>query len=301
MNLKQLRAFWVVGRTGSFSRAATQLHVTQPAVSIQVRLLEEQFGVTLFDRIGSRTRLTAAGTKLQQYAQRIFSLVEEAEQVMQMAKGLKVGDLKITANVTSAAYYVPYLLEAFRRTYPGISVHLSVSNSQRVVERLGSLEADVGLIGGSEAPPELQVTSFFEDPLVLLVGRQHHWYRRRRVSARDLAGEPFVWREPGSSTRAFVEAFAAAAGVKLQGGMELESNEAVKRAVEIGCGVTILSASAVKRELDAGFLRAVPLAGLGLVRPISLVVHKDRAEAPLIRAFLEVARSVGRQIKQGAL
>ena len=290
MNLNQLRVFEAVARTGSFSRAAEGLSVTQPAVTLQIRQLERDCGVQLFERIRRRPRLTDAGRLLQDYARRIFALVEEAERHLAGARGLTSGTLRMVTGPTGATYATD-LITAFHRRHPGIHVALSVDVSERIVQRVISLADDVGLVGAEQQHPALSRAPFCGDPLVVIVAPAHAWARRRTVSVRELADVPLITREAVSTTRRFIEARLGAATRRLRVSMELGSNEAIKRAVELGAGIGIVSRAVVRTELDAGTLRALTIRERGFVHRIDLIHHKDRAGSPLIAAVLEVART----------
>ena len=289
MNLNQLRVFEAVARTGSFSRAAESLSVTQPAVTLQIRQLERDCGVQLFERIRRRPRLTEAGRILQDYARRIFALVAEAGRHLEGARGLTSGTLRVVTGPTGATYATT-LITAFHRRYPGIHVALSVDVSERIVQRVVTLVDDVGLVGAEERHPALARTPFCGDPLVVIVAPGHAWGRRRTVSVRELADVPLITREAISTTRRFIEGRLGGAARKLRVRMELGSNDAIKRAVEMGAGVGIVSREVVRTELAAGTLHAVTIRERGFVHPIDLIHHKDRAGSPLIAAVLDVAR-----------
>lgn len=298
LNLNQLRVFEAVARTGSFSKAAQELSVTQPAVTVQIHHLEKHCGVPLFERVRRRARLTPAGLTLHQYAQRIFALAEEAEQALELARGFKAGRVRLVASLTAAAYYLPPLIAAFKQRYPGIEVQLFVDNSQRVAERIQALVDDIGVLSGEPQDPNLVLEPLCEDPLVLIVSPRHPWAKRRTVSLHELADQPFILREPGSATRALIESRMAAEGVALRVTMELGSNEAIKRSVEMGHGVTLISAAIVQREVEARHLVMLRVREPGLVRRFYMAYHRERRESPFIRAFLEVTqRNFGRPQK----
>jgi aminoethylphosphonate catabolism LysR family transcriptional regulator len=300
-NPGQLRAFEAVARTGSFSRAAQELSVTQPAVTVQVRQLERQCGVRLFDRVGRRVLLTEPGRTLLQYAQRIFLLAGEAEEALGLARGLKAGRLRVIASLTSAAYYLPPLLSAFKRRYPEIQVQVAADNSRRVAERILGLEDDLGVLTGEPRHPSLVLEPFCEDPLVLILPPQHPWARRRSVSLRELGDQPLILREPGSATRALIEQRMAEEGVPLRVVMELASNEAIKRSVEMGNGLALISAAIARREVEGGYLAILRVREPGLVRQFHLIYHRERREAPLLKAVLEIARGLpGRRVRRAA-
>jgi DNA-binding transcriptional LysR family regulator len=294
LSLGQLRVFEAVTRTGSFRAAAERLGVTPPAVSLQIRQLEADSGVRLFDRVRRRVRLTAAGETLAKYAQRIFALADDAERALQETRRFAAGRLGVVASGTSAAYYVPPLLTEFRRRYPGIQTHLDVGNSQRVRERVLGLEDDVGVLGAETTHPDLVLEPLGEDPLVVIVPAGHAWARRRRVALADLCNEPLIVREPGSATRQLLERRLLRHGVRMQPAMEIASNEVIKRAVEMGNGVGLMSAAVVRREVEGGHLRALTVSGERLARSIYLVYHRERQESPLIDAVVTVARALRR-------
>lgn len=290
MNLNQLRVFEAVARTGSFSRAAELLSVTQPAVTLQIRHLERDCGVQLFERIRRRPRVTDAGRVLQDYARRIFALVEEASRHLEGARGLTSGRLRVVTGPTGATY-ATRLITAFHRRYPGLHVALAVDISERIVQRVVTLTDDIGLVGAEQRHPALARTPFCGDPLVVIVAPGHPWSRRRTVSVRELADVPLITREAVSTTRTFIEARLGAAARRLRVQMELGSNEAIKRVVEQGAGVGIVSREVVRTELEAGTLKALTIRERGFVHQIDLVYHRDRASSPLIGAVLAVART----------
>lgn len=294
MNLGHLRTFEAVVRSGSFSAAARQLRVTPAAVSLQIRLLERACGVRLFDRVGRRTPVAPAGQVLRDYARRIFALERDAEHALEQARGLATGTLRIVSSQTAATYYLPPLWTAFQRRYPGVRVQLSLENSRAVTRRLLALEDDVGVLGIEDPPPELILEALIEDPLVAVVPPGHPWARRRRVGLEALAGQPLILREPGSASRRLLEQRLEAAGVRCRPVMEIASNELIKRAVELGMGLAILSAAVVAREVKYRTLHAVTIADRRFTRSLALAYHRERAAMPAIRALVGLAREFRR-------
>jgi DNA-binding transcriptional LysR family regulator len=291
LNLGQLKVFEAVTRVGSFAAAAQRLGVTPPAVSLQIRQLERDSGVRLFDRVRRRVRLTPAGQTLERYAQRIIAIADDAERALQATRQFAAGRLRVVASGTSAAYYVPPLFTELRQRYPGIRMHLDVENSQRVRERVLSLEDDLGVLGVETPHADLSFEPLADDSLVVIVPPDHAWARRRHVALSELRDQPLILREAGSATRQLLERRLLPLGVSPQPSMEIASNEVIKRAVEMGNGVGFMSTAIVRREVEAGHLRAVPLRGERLVRTIYLVYHRERRESPLIHAVLAVARA----------
>jgi DNA-binding transcriptional LysR family regulator len=298
MNLHHLRIFYTLATTGSFTGAARRLGISQPAVTIQVRELEQASGVRLIERGTRRPGLTDAGRALCAVAAKIFTLVDDAEEVLARTGRGVTGTLTIAASGTTGAYHLPRLLTAFRRRHPAVRVVLEISNSRRVLDQVLGFEADLGAIGAPDsaaAPavaddPRLQVHPFVREPLVVALPRRHAWAGRRTIGLRELAREPLVLREPGSATRRLLEAHLEAAGLAPRVAMELGSNEAIKHAVEAGLAVAVLGARAVAREVADGRLRAARLRPRTLALRFYLVHHKERSHAAVLRAFLALAR-----------
>jgi len=289
LGLNQLRVFEAVTRSGSFIKAAERLHVTPPAVSLQIHQLEEACGARLFERLGRRVRLTPVGEMLQDYAARIFALVSDAEGAVEQSRGFENARLRIVTAATAAAYYLPPLWSAITRRYPGLRVQLSVENSQRVRDRLVALEDDVGVIGGTSTHPDLVLVPLVNDPLVIVVGRGHPWAKLKTISIKSLQGQKLIFRERGSASRALIEARLAEHGIRYEPALEIGSNEVIKRAVEIGHGIGVLSRAVVAREVRAGYLRALRVRERGFSRTLSLAYHRMRERSPLIQAVVEVA------------
>jgi aminoethylphosphonate catabolism LysR family transcriptional regulator len=289
VNLTQLRVFHAVAKGGSFTEAARELSITQPAVTIHIRELERYYGVRLFDRGSRRVRLTDTGQTLLEYTQRIFSLAEEAEHALENAGELRAGRLRILASLTVGGYYLPPVINLFKGQFPQILVTLFVDNSQRVVERIAELREDIGFLSGPVRDERLLVRPFLEDELVLIVPPRHQWAGRRSVSLHELKGESLILREPGSATRALVEERLHQAEILPLVSMELGSNEAIKRAVEMGMGVSVLSATIVRREAEAGLVRVIRIREKGLTRLFQIIIHRERERSRLITAFLDVA------------
>jgi aminoethylphosphonate catabolism LysR family transcriptional regulator len=296
LNLNQLRVFHAVAKGGSFTQAARALSITQPAVTVHIRDLERYYGLRLFDRGGRRVKLTDAGQTLFEYAQRIFALAAEAEHALENAGSLRAGRLQIVGSLTVGAYYLPPVINLFKAKFPEIQVSLSVDNSQRVVERIAGLREDVGFLSGPVRDERLVVRPFLEDELVVLVPPGHAWAARRSVSLHELAEQPVILREPGSATRALVEERLRQAGIRPQVSMELGSNEAIKRAVEMGMGISVLSTTIIKREVEAGLLQVVRIREKGLTRQFEIIIHRERAHSRLIAAFMDVAEEAARTL-----
>ena len=295
LGLNQLRVFEAVIRCGSFIKAAEYLHVTPPAVSLQIHQLEQACGARLFERLGRRVRLTPLGETLQNYAAPIFALVADAEGAMEQSRGFENASLRVVTAATAATYYLPPLWTAITRRYPGLHFKLSVENSHRVRERLLALEDDVGVIGWNATHPDLVFTRLVHDPLVVIVARDHPWATRKTISVHALQDQKLIFREPGSATRALVEERLRAHGVRYEPVLEIGSNEVIKRAVEIGSGVGVLSQAVVRREVQGGHLRALRVREPGFSRTLYLAYHRMRERSPLIQAVVQVAANLSKR------
>jgi len=287
MELRQLRAFEAVVRHRSLTRAAAELGLSQPAVSMQVQALEEELGLRLLDRLPRRVVPTAAGEVLFDYARRLLALQEEATQALAELKGLRVGSLRVAASPTIGNYLLPGILGRFQGRYPGLRVIADIAPSHRVAEALRSRAAEVGLVEAEIDAEGLVGEPFCMDELVLVVPANHPWARRPSVEPQELLAVPLVAREPESGTRALVDERLRSVGVAVDPAMELGGVEAIKNAVRAGLGVSFISRHAVALDEELGVLSVVPVAGLDLRRPFYCFHEARRYVSPALQAFLE--------------
>ena len=290
MNLNHLFLFRAVAEAGGFSRAAERIHVSQPAISMQVSELEAQLGLTLFHRLRRGVKLTVAGQLLLGYAQRLGALAVEAERAMAEVKGLCRGRLAIGASTTIGVYLLPDLLGEYRRRYPDIELHFDIANTEDIQRRLVDGTLDAGLTEG--LPPnsdELEIVVFLRDQLVPIARPDHPWLNAnsKPLTLGQLCAEPMIVREAGSGTREVIERALAKRGQKLgRPPMVLGSTEAIKRAVAAGLGVAIVSHLTIQAELASGQLAILPLRGFHLARPLHRLCWRNRARDPATMAFL---------------
>jgi len=289
MQLNQLWVFYHVAKRKSFSQAAKVLCLSQPSVSNQIKLLEESYGLKFFDRSGRKIELTNPGEVLLSYAERIFNLAKEADSVIEEIKGLKTGEIQISASNTLGAYYLPDILDHFRKKYPGIEIRMNTGYTEAVVEDILSFRSELGLIGRVVVHPNIVVIPLWEEELVLIVPPGHPFASRCEIDASELQGEPFIMSERGSGVREITEEILSKAKISPDVVMELGENEAIKRAVSSGLGMTIISAAVAGRELETGSLKAVKLRGAGIFRRFYIIHHKDKYISRLIRAFMDEA------------
>jgi DNA-binding transcriptional LysR family regulator len=290
MNLNHLFLFRVVAEAGGFSRAAERIHVSQPAVSMQVGELEEQLGLTLFHRLGRGVKLTAAGELLLGYAQRLGALAVEAERAMAEVRGLRRGRLAIGASTTIGVYLLPDLLGEYRRLYPDIDLKFDIANTEDIERRLVDGTLDAGLTEG--LPPsddEVEIVVFLRDQLVAIARPDHPQLKagHKPLTLKQLCAEPMIVREAGSGTREVIERALVKRGQKFhRTTMVLGSTEAIKRAVAAGLGVAIVSHLTIQTELASGQLAILPVHGFQLTRPLHRLCWRNRAGNPATLAFL---------------
>ncbi|HEY9888900.1 MAG TPA: LysR substrate-binding domain-containing protein [Candidatus Obscuribacterales bacterium] len=249
--LHQLKVFEATARHGSFTRAAEELYLTQPTVSIQVKQLTKAVGLPLFEQIGKRLYLTQAGQQLLETCQRVFEGLEQFEMAIADIKGMKQGQLRI-AVITTAKYFVPRLLGPFCQRFPGIDISLKVTNHQNIQERMANNEDDLYIISQAPEQPDLTIHPFLENPLVVIAPKNHPLVGKTNVPIQALNGEQFIMREAGSGTRQAVQALLDKHDVDVRVRLELGSNEAIKQAIAGGLGISVLSVHTIISEGTTG-------------------------------------------------
>lgn len=289
--LPYLETFVRAAELGSFTAAARALGITQAAVSQRMQLLERTVGARLFRRQQGRVGLTEAGQRLHRYAQRLLALEQEARAAVAGAQEAPAGELILAASSIPGEYLLPELLARFQARYPHIHVRATVADTQWVLRQVERGQAPLGLVGGKILNPHLEYRHFATDRLVLVVPANHPWSGRRQVSLAELARQPLIVREVGSGSRRCLEEALARAGKSLEdlhSILELGSNETIKEAVQRGLGLAILSDYAVRQEVEAGKLHAMPVAGLRLRRRLYAVRDRRRPLALAARLFLDL-------------
>jgi len=294
MDTRQLAAFCAVVERRSFSQAAEQLGVTQPAVSLQIRSLEKRLGVQLLDRSGRRVEPTEAGQRLYRSAQRLLALEEQLlAELGDEAEGDLAGRLEIGASTGPGGTVLPVVLCEFQRRHPGVHVALSVSDTQRVIEQVARRELELGVVGAQRRHRGVVFEPFFRDEVVLAVPRGHR-FANRSVTLAELTGEPLVLMQEGAGVRQVIDEELRAAGVRLRDldvPLELGLQESARSAVVGGFGVTFISRSAIEADLAAGTVATARVEGLEPSREISLVRSSGRAETRVAQAFVSFARA----------
>lgn len=286
-NLHRLRVFWTVARHLSYTRAAEQLAVAQPALSHQVRALETDLGVMLFRRRGRGIELTDAGRTLVEVSADVFSRLEQGERELGELEIGARGRVEIAADTTSGIYVVPSALGAFHRAHPKVAVKLRVENRGGVVRRLVERSCDLAVMATPPPEPEVELEPFLLDRLVVIAPPEHPLVPTAGIPLATLADERFLLREPGSGTRAATERMFARSRVRLDVAMELGSSGAIKQAVAAGLGIAVISRWAIDLELQLGRLVILDVAGFPLERRWSLVSLAARRLSPAARLCRE--------------
>lgn len=284
VTLAQLRLFASAARHLSFARAAEELHVTQPAVSMQIRGLEEQVGLPLFDRTRRQLSLTTPGEYFLLYARRALAALKDAEDMMAKMRGAQTGRLFIGL-VSTADYFLPRLLASFLREHPGIDVQLVVGNRRSLVAMLQQNELDLAIMGRPPKELETRAEAFAVHPIGVVAPPTHELARREQIAPIDLVAERFIVRESGSGTRAAMEAFFQEQGIGSGFAMEVGSNEAIKHAVAAGLGISFLSLHTVHLELATKQLIVLEVQGTPILKQWQVVHARAKTLSPAAEAF----------------
>lgn len=284
ITLRQLQVFESVARHLSHSRAAAELYLSQPAVSMQIKQVEQIVGLPLFEQAGKKLHLTAAGEELLRHARAMLQLMNEMESAFDEMKGLERGRLTIAA-VSTANYFMPQLLAKFIQAHPRIQVSLSVANRDAVVKQVADNVADLAIMGQPPQGADMRAEAFLENPLVVIAAPTHPLASTRKVQPRQLAKETFLLREQGSGTRGVVERFFASHKLPLPVHMEMDTNEAIKQSVQAGMGIGIISRHGIELELETRRLVILDATGFPIVRHWYLVQRKDKRPSVAAQEF----------------
>ncbi len=301
MNLtfRQLKVFEAVARHLSYTQAAQELHLTQPAVSMQVKQLEENVGLPLFDQVGKRVYLTEAGREMHHYCRTIAAQLEEVEAVIGQLKGMRRGHLQISV-ATTANHFATRLLAAFVKCNEGVTFSLDVTNREKLLGQLADNDCDLAIMGRPPADLGLVAESFMENPLVVVAASGHPLAGRGEVPLKALQNEVFAVREQGSGTRIAMERFFKERGVQVSFEMEMSSNEAIKQAVEAGLGLGLVSIHTLELELETGRLVILDVEDFPIFRHWYVVYRKGKRLAPIAQAFRQFVHKEA-QALQGAV
>ncbi|MBE3595410.1 MAG: LysR family transcriptional regulator [Hydrogenibacillus sp.] len=295
LNLRRLNIFRTVVRHMSFSRAAEELYLSQPAVSQHIRQLEEYFGVKLFEQSGKQIVLTEAGSYLKEAADRLFRQLEDVEQAIRDIRTHRVGSLTLTADTSAGAYVVPPFLGEFHRQHPQVAIKLEVVNRSVVLQRLFRGETDLAVMGYPKQSPYLEAAPFLDNRLVVIAAADHPLADVERIPLSRLAKEPFLIREKGSGTRSTMERFFQEFGIFPVVRMELGSVAAIKEAVAARVGVSIVSEAAIRLERQMGLITVLDVERFPIVRKWYVVHSVQQPLSPLALSFRQLLLEKGGQ------
>jgi DNA-binding transcriptional LysR family regulator len=284
--LRQLELFATVARLKSLTRAAEDAHLTQPAVSMQVRQLEQALGLPLFEPDGRGIRPTEAGIEFARHVEEVLERLQNLDELAARWRGVRSGRVRLGV-VSTAKYFVPRLLRQFLRTHPGIEFRLSVHNREEILRELRDNTVDFVIMGRPPEGIDCTAKPFAPNLLGIVAAPEHPFSRRRRMELAEVAAEPFIVREPGSGTRAAMERVFGEHRVKVRTSMEMASNETIKQAVIAGLGLGFLSLHTVRGELATGRLVLLDIVGLPVRRQWFLVRRSSRRLVPAAEEFGE--------------
>lgn len=284
--LHQLKVFEATARHGSFTRAAEELYLTQPTVSIQVKQLTKAVGLPLFEQIGKRLYLTEAGQKLLSTCQEIFQGLDQFEMSVADLKGMKQGQLKL-AVITTAKYFVPRILGPFCQRFPGIDISLKVTNHQHIQESMAANEDDLYIISQAPQQLDLKIHPFLENPLIVLAPTGHPLARKKNIPIEMLNDAPFIMREAGSGTRKAVETLFEEKDIHVKVSLELGSNEAIKQAIAGGLGISVLSQHTIISEGTTGEFAILDVEGFPIERHWYVASIAGKQLSVVAKTFLQ--------------
>jgi len=286
LTIRQLEVLEAVGREGSVTAAAIHLHLTQPAVSMQLRQLEEQLQISLFEPVGRGLQITEPGRELAAMAADILLRLDDFNNAARELRGVRRGRVRLGV-VSTAKYFAPRLLAQFLKSHPGLDLKLNVFNREHIIEQIQSYNIDLGIMGRPPEGANLVGTPFAPNPLAIVAAPSHRLSLRSEIPPEELENEPMIVREAGSGTRIAMDRFFADVGVTVNPVMETDSNETIKQSVMAGIGVALLSMHTVRLEQAAGRIAVLRVAGTPLRRQWFVVHSRQRRLTPAADEFLQ--------------
>jgi DNA-binding transcriptional LysR family regulator len=284
VTFRQLKVFEAVARNLSYTKAARELHLTQPAVSMQIRQLEENVGLPLFEQLGKKIYPTAAGDEMYRYSRAIAAQIDEASEVIESLRGLKSGRLAV-AVASTANYFATQLLGEFCRRHTGVSINLDVTNRENLIKQVNDNARDVFIMGQPPADLEVESEAFMQNPLVVIAAPDHPLVKKKKIPFQLLQHETFVIREQGSGTRIAMQRFFDRHEVQLTTGMEMSSNEAIKQAVMADLGLGLVSLHTLELELTSGRIAILDVENFPIMRNWYVVRRKGKRLSPVASEF----------------
>ncbi len=286
MNLERLKVFSTVSNLKSFTRAAEELYMTQPAISKNIKQIEEFYGVVLFRRIGNHIELTEAGNKLLQFANDILKLADEAKEALNEGKLQAEEKIVLSVGSTVGVYILPLVLKKFIKKYPKVQFTIEISNAQKILDQFVEGSIDMGIIGALVHKTSLNYQPFISEELKLIVANNHPWSELNQILVSELKGQSFFLREKGSGLRYVVEERLKKAGLELDNVIEMPNNEAIVKLVEAGLGVSIVSEYAIAEDLELNRVKTVGIKDLDLHRHFYLVYQEEKLLSKTFNNFM---------------
>ena len=288
MNLNQLKIFYMAAKRGNLSAAAEELFITQPAVTKGIQRLQEFYEIKFVDHIGKKLILTDAGEALYEIAEKIFELESQAEDSIRDFQQRKRGHIRILSSESFGDYYLPQIIVPFSKAHPLIRISMNILPTELVVENTASLNNDIGFISYPVENKKLVVREVLQDQLVIITPRKHPLSKKRRLNARDLENQMIIMHEFGSAPRQAIEQYVRSNNISVKIPLELSSNRAIKRAVEDGIGMALISRKVASEEIQAKRLKAIPLSDLSMNRKFYMVHHKDKYITESLQRFIDM-------------
>lgn len=290
MDFIKINTFSTVARLGSFTRAAEVLHLSQPAVSQQIRELENEYRTPLFERIGRSIKLTAAGLALFPYAEAVLKNAQDSKDAVYRTCHSNVGRIRVGVTTLTGVYILPEIVAEFRSSFPEIGIDITLDYALHIREKILANEIDIGIIGGNQASScevSLLEQVLLRDEIVVVVAPNHPWAGRQSIRRQELTEEKLILAPRTMLTRQIVERNARKKGLHLNVEYEATSHSLIKRMVENGLGISLLCHSEVRRECQAGWLKSLPLSDLHMPRTFVMVFHRDKPISPAQSSFID--------------
>ncbi len=288
MNLNQLKIFYLAAKKGSLSAAAEELFITQPAVTKGIQRLQEYYEIKFVDHIGKKLVLTDAGEVLYEIAEKIFDMESQAEESIRDFQQRKKGHIRILSSESFGDYYLPHIIIPFSKAHPLVRISMSILPTEHVVENTATLNNDLGFISYPVENKKLVIKEVLEDQLVIITPMNHPLTQKSQLKAQDLENQLIIMHETGSAPRRAIEDFIRKNNISLKIPLELSSNRAIKRAVEEGIGIALISRKVANDEIQANRLKAIPLLDPSMNRKFYIIHHKDKYISESLKTFMDM-------------
>jgi DNA-binding transcriptional LysR family regulator len=286
MNLNQLKIFYMTAKKGNLSVAAQELFISQPAVTKGIQRLQEYYDIKFIDHVGKKLTLTDAGEVLYEIAEKIFELESRAEESIRDFQQRKRGHIRILSSESFGDYYLPHIIIPFSKAYPLVRISMNILPTEQVVEHTATLNNDLGFISYPVEHPKLLLKEVLEDQLVIIASPGHPLTRKQTLAPRDLKDDLLIMHETGSAPRKAIEEYIRKNDLSVKIHLEISSNHAIKRAVEDGLGIALISRRVAIEEIRSGRLAAIPLSDPSMIRKYFMVHHKDKYLSEPLQSFI---------------